>query len=46
MTGREEATSGKVGGEMWFGGEMDWGCCRGEGALVTETGEREGHEGL
>ena len=29
------------GAEMWFGGETDGKCCRGEGALVAEKGERE-----
>lgn len=27
---------------MWFGGEIDHGCCRGQGTLVTEEGRREG----
>ena len=41
-TGREEATLRKVGGmETWFGGEMDFGCSRGEETLVSEKGERE-----
>ena len=41
-TGREEATSKKVGtAERWFGGEMDHGCCKGEGAVGEEKGKRE-----
>ena len=32
----------KVGNmEIWFRGETNCGCCRGEGAMVTEKGERE-----
>ena len=29
--------------EMWFGGEMDCGCSRGEGVLVVEEGRRVEH---
>jgi len=34
--------------ETTSGGEMDHGCCRGEGALIAEKGERKrgAHRGL
>jgi len=39
---REEATLKKVGSvETWLRGEMDHGCCGGEGAIVEEKGKRE-----
>ena len=39
---RKEATLKKVGStEMWFRGEMDHRCCRGEEAVVLEKGERK-----
>ena len=40
--GIEEATSKNIGRvETWFRGEMNHGYCRGEGAMVSEKGERE-----
>lgn len=40
--GREEATSKKVRStEMWLRREMDHSHCSGEGAKVTEKGERQ-----
>lgn len=42
MKGREKDTSKKVVNvEVCFRGETDSDCCRGEGAMVTEKGERE-----
>ena len=39
---RKEATLKKVGStEMWYRGEMDHKCCRGEEAVVLEKGERK-----
>lgn len=42
---KKEIILWKVGGaETWFGGERDPGCCRGEGVLITERGQRERSE--
>ena len=32
--------------ETWFGGEIDPGCCRREGALVVEKGKSAAHEDM
>lgn len=40
--GRKKATSKKVGrAETWFREEMNYDCCGGEGAVVTQKGETE-----
>ena len=40
--GRKEATSKKKGSaEMWFGQEMDYDHCDGEGARVVKKGKRQ-----